>query len=71
MSKRAILRSIGVLLVLAAAGMMAGTARAEEWSKKYSVSGMPELRVESNDAAIEVDSWERNEIEVRVSTRGW
>ncbi len=50
---------------------VAGTTGAEEWSKKYAVSGKPELRVESNDAHIEVDTWDRKEIEARVSASGW
>lgn len=61
-------RGMGILILICAAGALAG---AEEWSKKYAVSGKPELRVESNDAAIEVDTWERKEIEARVTTVGW
>lgn len=60
-----------ILVLVCAAGLLAGTARAEEWSKKYAVSGKPDLRVETNDAHIEIDTWERKEIEARVSTRGW
>jgi DUF4097 and DUF4098 domain-containing protein YvlB len=62
-------RVMGVLLLLCFAA--AAPARAEDWSQKYPVSGKPELRVESNDAHIEVDTWDRKEIEARVITVGW
>lgn len=64
-------RWMGFGLLLCAAAMVVGPAQADDWSKKYSVSGKPELRVESNDASIEIDTWERKEIEARVTTRGW
>jgi len=66
------LKTLGILMLMgAAAGLAAAPAMAEDWSKKYAVSGKPELRVESNDAHIEVDTWDRKEIEARVSTIGW
>ncbi|MCL4523647.1 MAG: DUF4097 domain-containing protein [Acidobacteria bacterium] len=63
------LKALGCAAVLC--GLAAGTAAADDWSKKYAVSGKPELRVESNDAHIDVDAWDRKEIEARVNTRGW
>jgi DUF4097 and DUF4098 domain-containing protein YvlB len=68
MRVRRVMNVLGVLMLL---GAVAGTAAAEDWNKTYAVSGKPELRVESNDAAIEVDTWDRKEIEARVSTIGW
>ncbi len=64
-------RWAGMAMLLCAACALAGTAGAEEWNKKYAVSGKPDLRVESNDAHIEIDTWDRKEIEARVTTRGW
>ena len=58
--------SVALLLCVAA-----GTAAAEDWNKTYTVSGRPELRVESNDGSIEVDTWDRKTIEARVTTVGW
>lgn len=46
-------------------------ARAEQWSKTYALSGKPDLRVESSDANIRVDTWDQNTIEARVTTEGW
>jgi DUF4097 and DUF4098 domain-containing protein YvlB len=43
-------------------------ARADEWSKTYAVSGKPQLRVETSDANIRVDTWDQSTIEARVIT---
>lgn len=59
-----------LLAVLIAAGVTAPLA-AEEWTKNFAVSGTPELRVQTNDARIEVTSWQRNQIAARVVTEGW
>ena len=56
-----------VLLSLVAAA----PARADEWSKKYSVSAKPNLRVDVNDGSIEIFSTDQKEIEVRITTVGW
>jgi len=42
--------------------------RAEEWSKSYSISGRPDLRVETSDANIRVTTWDQNTIEAKVIT---
>lgn len=44
-------------------------AHADEWSKTYSISGKPDLRVETSDANIHVDTWDQKTIEVHVTTR--
>src|SRR5579863_827519 len=44
-------------------------AHAEQWSKTYNISGRPDLRVETSDANIRVDTWDQNTIEASVSTR--
>lgn len=43
-------------------------AHAEEWSKTYTLGGPPLLKVESSDAEIHVDTWDKNTIEARVTT---
>ena len=43
-------------------------ARADEWSKTYSLSGKPDLRVETSDANIRVTTWDQNTIEAKVIT---
>ena len=42
--------------------------RAEEWSKTYTISGKPDLRVETSDANIRVTTWDQNTIEAKVIT---
>ena len=43
-------------------------ARADEWSKTYTISGKPELRIETSDANIKVTTWDQNTIEAKVIT---
>jgi DUF4097 and DUF4098 domain-containing protein YvlB len=47
------------------------SARADDWSKTYELTGKPELRVEARDASIRVEAWDQNKIEAHVTTRGW
>jgi DUF4097 and DUF4098 domain-containing protein YvlB len=43
-------------------------ARADEWAKTYTVSGKPELRVDTSDADISVDTWDKNTIEAHITS---
>jgi DUF4097 and DUF4098 domain-containing protein YvlB len=43
-------------------------AHADEWSKTYTLSGKPDLRVETSDANIHVSTWDQNTIEAKVTT---
>lgn len=54
-------------LCLAAAPL----ARAEQWSKVFTLTGKPDLRVVTSDANIRVDTWDQNTIEARVTAEGW
>jgi hypothetical protein len=56
------------LLVLALAAAAALPARADDWSKTFNLSGKPDLRVETSDANIRVETWDQNTIEARVTT---
>src|SRR5882724_1788578 len=55
-------------LCLAAAAPLAG---AEQWSKTFALTGKPDLRVETSDANIRVDTRNQNTIEARVTAEGW
>lgn len=44
-------------------------ASADEWSKTFSLTGKPDLRVETSDANIHVSTWDQNTIEARVTTK--
>ena len=57
---------VSLALVLAGAG-----ASADDWSKRFTVAGKPELRVDAGDGGVTVLAWDRNEIEARVTTLGW
>ena len=43
-------------------------ARADEWSKIYTLTGKPDLRVDTSDANIHVSTWDQNTIEAKVTT---
>jgi len=54
-------------LVVLIVGLAASLpARAEEWSKTYTLTGRPDLRVETSDANIRVHTWDQNTIEAKV-----
>ena len=46
-------------------------AGADEWSKTFTISGKPNLRVETSDANIRVDTWDQHTIAARVTTERW
>jgi Toastrack DUF4097 len=46
-------------------------ARADDWSKTYTLTGHPDLTVGTSDANIHVSTWDQNTIEANVTTRGY
>jgi DUF4097 and DUF4098 domain-containing protein YvlB len=62
-------RGLPVLLMLAGlCSLAAPLARADDWSKTYTISGKPDLRVDTSDANIHVTTWDQNTIEAKVTT---
>src|SRR5215813_14497357 len=59
------MRHIG-LLALAVASICAVPAAAEQWSKTYNISGTPDLRIETSDANIQVETWEQKTLEATI-----
>jgi len=58
-------------LVFALLGLCLATApfaRADDWSKTYTITGKPDLRVETSDADLHVDTWDQNTIDVHVTS---
>jgi len=51
--------------------LLAGTAFAEDWSKTYTVGAKPSLRVDTNDAAIEISRGTGDTISARVTTNNY
>jgi DUF4097 and DUF4098 domain-containing protein YvlB len=47
------------------------SAHADDWSKTYTLTGKPELRVEAREASIRIEAWDQNQIEAHVVTQGW
>ncbi len=43
-------------------------ASADEWSKTYTLTGKPDLHIETSDANIRVTTWDQNTIEAKVVT---
>ncbi len=56
------------VLVLAAAG---AAARADEWQKRFAVTGTPDVRVETGDGDVILRTGASDAVEARVTTVGW
>lgn len=63
--KRVTLMILGLCLAVAPA------VRAEQWSKTYTLTGQPDLRVLTSDANIRVDTWDQQTIAATVTTEHW
>lgn len=57
------------LILFVATGVT--TARADEWTKKFTLTGKPQLRVVTDDADVVVKTGASNQIEARILTVGW
>jgi DUF4097 and DUF4098 domain-containing protein YvlB len=64
--KVAVIRLFVAVLMLSLAAVV--PVRADEWSKTYTISGKPSLRVETSDANIRVTTWDQKTIEAKVVT---
>ena len=58
-------------IVLSLSLAVAPAARADEWSKTFTITGKPDLRIETSDANIRVDTWDQNTIEAKVTAEHW
>lgn len=56
------------LVVVAA---LAVPARADVWSKSYSLTGKPQLTVDAGDGSVAIFARDQSQIDVHVTTRGW
>src|SRR4051812_46530690 len=64
------MRRLGFALLLALL-TISSLAMADEWNKTYNLTGKPDLKIQTSDAAIRVTTWDRNSIEARVTTEGY
>jgi DUF4097 and DUF4098 domain-containing protein YvlB len=64
------MKSVVIRLFLAAFAFCLAIlpVRADEWSKTYSISGKPDLQIETSDANIRVTTWGQNTIGAKVIT---
>ena len=60
--------ALSILAVTVVAVLSSASARADEWSKTYTLTGKPDLRIETSDANIRVTTWDQNTIEAKVTT---
>jgi len=56
------------VMLIALAVLAAAPAHADEWSKTWTVKGVPALNLDADDARVEIRSWDRNEVSVRILT---
>jgi DUF4097 and DUF4098 domain-containing protein YvlB len=59
---------LAILAATVATLLSAAAARADEWSKTYTLTGKPDLHIETSDANIRVTTWDQNTIEAKVTT---
>jgi hypothetical protein len=66
------LARLGVIAVtLVAAATVTGIARAEEWTKAYTIAGRAQVRVDTNDGAVRIATGEGKQVEFRVIYDGY
>ena len=65
---RATLRAVMPLLIAAA---LASPAAAETWEQSFAVSGEPALALRTSDGNVEVATWSKKTIGIRVVSTGW
>lgn len=56
---------------IAAIALLLTGAQADDWSKTYTVEHAPQLRVDTSDADIRLDTWDQNKIDIHVNTERW
>jgi DUF4097 and DUF4098 domain-containing protein YvlB len=59
---------LAILALTVVAVLSTASAHADEWSKTYTLTGKPDLRIETSDANIRVTTWDQNTIEAKVIT---
>jgi hypothetical protein len=70
-SRAAVRALIACAGVLALAAWLAPVAQAEEWTKSYEIPGRAQVRVTSNDAAVQMYTGESKQVEFRVYYDGY
>jgi DUF4097 and DUF4098 domain-containing protein YvlB len=64
-------RAALALAAVIAVGLAASVVRAEDWTKSYSISDRANVRVETNDGAVQVYTGDSKQVEFRVMYEGY
>ena len=61
------------LIAMLAAGAVASAqpARADQWDRSFTVSGAATLSMQTYDGRVLVHTWDKPQVDVRVTTKGW
>jgi Toastrack DUF4097 len=70
-SNRTLARLGVIAATLVAAATSTGIARAEEWTKAYTIAGRAQVRVDTNDGAVRIATGEGKQVEFRVIYDGY
>jgi putative adhesin len=57
--------------VVALCTLAASSARADDWRKQWAVGPQPSVRVDTNDASVDIEAVESAQVEAQVTTKGW
>ncbi len=57
--------------IIVAVILLSLAAQADDWVKQFTVSAKPELQVNANAARVILNSWDKNQVEVKVHTVGY
>ena len=60
-----------ILVVATVFAAITSLAHADEWKKAFSTTGRPEIRINTNDASIEVRATDRKDTGIRITTTGF
>src|SRR5438105_2765929 len=64
------MRSRPLLVVLAVLSFSL-LVYADEWNKSFNLNGKPDLRVKTGDGNIRVEPWDKDTVEIRITTQNW
>jgi hypothetical protein len=71
-ASRQTMTRLGIATIgLLATSVLAANARAEEWTKSYTISGRAQVRVETNDGAVRIATGDAKQVEFRVLYDGY
>jgi DUF4097 and DUF4098 domain-containing protein YvlB len=65
------IKLLTALAFLGLATALATPTRGDDWNKKYSLTGKPDVSIRTNDGNVEITSGAQGEIEAHVITTGW